>query len=174
MLHHDETLADLQRRFPHAGRITWIGLRPEPGGTLRSVQRARLLAGRGLEGDHRARREGGRRQLTLVQAEHLQAVARMLRREALDPGLLRRNCVVAGVNLLALKGRRFRLGSALLEGTLPCHPCSRMERNLGVGGYNVMRGHGGLCAVVLEDGEIQVGDALWAGRGDEAPVKDPA
>ena len=80
----------------------------------------------------------------------------------LDPALLRRNIVVAGLNLLALKGRRFRIGGALLEGSGPCEPCSRMEEALGPGGYNAMRGHGGITARVVEGGLIRVGDAVAA------------
>ena len=68
--------------------------------------------------------------------------------------------VVRGLNLIALKGVRFHLGSALLEGTGACHPCSRMEQTLGPGGYNAMRGHGGITAVVLEDGDVTLGDTL--------------
>lgn len=68
--------------------------------------------------------------------------------------------MVAGINLAALKGRRFRLGSAVLEATGECHPCSRMEDILGPGGYNAVRGHGGLTARVLEAGTARNGDAL--------------
>jgi MOSC domain-containing protein YiiM len=68
--------------------------------------------------------------------------------------------VVSGINVLALKQARFRLGEALLEGTGPCEPCSRMEFALGPGGYNAMRGHGGITARVLASGWIGLGDAL--------------
>jgi MOSC domain-containing protein YiiM len=74
--------------------------------------------------------------------------------------MLRRNLVVRGVNLLALKGKRFRLGTALLEHSGECHPCSRMEDVFGPGGYNAVRGHGGITARVIEGGAIGLGDAL--------------
>lgn len=95
-----------------------------------------------------------------MQAEHLAVLGALLRRDPIDPALLRRNLVVSGVNLLALKGRRFRIGTAVLEGTGPCPPCSRMEETLGPGGYNAMRGHAGVNARVVAGGVIRLGDAL--------------
>lgn len=74
------------------------------------------------------------------------------------PEQLRRNIVVSGINLLALKNQSFQLGEAVLESTGPCHPCSRMEEALGAGGYNAMRGHGGITARVISPGNVQVGD----------------
>jgi MOSC domain-containing protein YiiM len=82
--------------------------------------------------------------------------------DAIDAAILRRNVVVSGIPLIALKGRRFHIGGALLEGTGPCDPCSKMEAALGEGAYNAMRGHGGLCARVIEDGLIRLGDAVVA------------
>ena len=78
------------------------------------------------------------------------------------PALLRRNVVVSGIPLIALKERRFRIGDVLLEGTDECDPCSRMEDALGPGGYNAMRGHGGLCARILEGGVFRIGDRVEA------------
>ena len=106
--------------------------------------------------------------MTLIQAEHIDSVASMLHRESLDPGLLRRNIVVKGINLLALKDKQFQLGEAVLEMTGLCHPCSRMEENLGAGGYNAMRGHGGITAKVIRGGEIKLGDKLQMIPSSEA------
>jgi MOSC domain-containing protein YiiM len=157
----ESTLADLQATLPQTGRVAWIGVRPVRRGGVTAVSLVEAVAGQGLAGDHYA--HDGKRQLTLIQAEHLVAVGAFVgRRAALDPALLRRNIVVAGLNLLALKGRRFRAGEALLEWTGPCEPCSRMEEALGPGGYNAMRGHGGITARVVEDGLIRVGDAVAA------------
>jgi len=147
------------------GRLVWIGLRPERRAPPAVVAQALAEAGRGLSGDHYSRRDG-RRQATLIQAEHLAAVAAYLGREALDPALVRRNLVVSGINLLALKGRVVAIGGARLEILDDCHPCSRMEEALGQGGYNAMRGHGGVTARVVAGGALRVGDAVLRVDGD--------
>jgi MOSC domain-containing protein YiiM len=148
------------------GRVQWIGLRPARREPPVPVQAATAQAGKGLQGDHFKTRLEGKRQVTLIQAEHLHAIASFLHRETVDPALLRRNIVVSGINLLALKNKQFRIGEAVLEYTGQCHPCSRMEENLGTGGYNAVRGHGGITARVIEGGEIRVDDEVQT-AGDE-------
>jgi MOSC domain-containing protein YiiM len=160
----DSELARLMARFPHAGRVEWIGLRPERRAPLATVAQAEAIAGYGLAGDHYASKTNGKRQVTLVQAEHLEAVAKLLGRADVAPELVRRNIVVSGINLLALRNGKFRVGGVLLEGSGPCEPCSRMEEVLGEGGYNAMRGHGGITARILETGRFTVG-ALVVGAG---------
>jgi MOSC domain-containing protein YiiM len=123
--------------------------------------------GTGLDGDHHAKSgKPSARQVTLIQTEHLPVIAALCGRDDAPPELLRRNIVVSGINLLALKKLQFQIGDVVLEGTGPCAPCSRMEENLGTGGYNATRGHGGITARVLKEGLIRVGDQV-------RPIQEP-
>lgn len=150
----------LLNTLPRPGRLEHILVRPARRAEPVPLERVRALPGRGLAGDHRAERlSDSPRQVTLLQAEHLPVIAALSGSDA-APARLRRNLVVSGVNLLALKGRRFRIGGAVFEGSGLCHPCSRMEEALGLGGYNAVRGHGGILARVLEEGDLAVGDPL--------------
>ncbi len=160
------TARELVAHVPQVGRLEWIGVRPDRGAPVRVLREARLVEGRGLEGDRAAARAGGKRQVSLVQAEHLEVIARLMCAPAIDPALLRRNLVVSGVNLHALAHRRFRIGECVLEGTGDCHPCSKMEAALGEGGYAAMRGHGGILARVLRGGVVHVGDEVAALASD--------
>ena len=108
----------------------------------------------GLAGD---RARAGKRSVTLIQAEHLPVIAALAGLDAVDPALLRRNL---GLNLTAFRGKRVQVGAAVLELTVPCHPCSKMETVLGHGGYTAMRGHGGMCARVMTPGVISTGEAV--------------
>jgi MOSC domain-containing protein YiiM len=142
------------------GRIEWIGRAPAARAVIETLSEAELLAGLGIQGDYHAlSAPGGKRQVTLIQTEHLREVADLLRRPV-TPDLCRRNLVVAGLELAPLGGRRLRAGTALLEVTGDCTPCRRMEENLGRGGLAAMRGRGGVTARVLEDGRIRLGDEV--------------
>lgn len=145
----------MQRASP--GRLVGIYVRPARGAALRSLPHGELLEQRGLADDYACERSGGRRQVSLLQAEHLPVIAALVGQREVAPELLRRNLVVAGISVLALRAARFRIGDAVLEGTGTCEPCSKMERNLGVGGYNAVRGHGGIVARVIAGGSLALG-----------------
>jgi MOSC domain-containing protein YiiM len=183
-------MQELRETLPRPGRIEWIGLRSGRRGQVDSVRQAEAHSLVGLIGDHGRAAPGrlkalngasgevgatgvqpaalgglsslmpGKRQVTLIQAEHLSVIAALAGLEGVTPEQLRRNIVVSGLPLLALKDRRFKIGDVLLEGTGECHPCSRMEEAFGPGGYNAVRGHGGITARVLEGGLIEVGGML--------------
>ena len=169
-------LRELVARVPAPGQLEEIWLRPARGTAAVGVAEAIAVAGRGLQGDRSAAgRGGGRRQVTLIQAEHLPVLAALLGRPALPASLLRRNLVVSGLNLLAARSPlpavplRLWLGDEVeLEVTGPCEPCSRMEEALGPGGYAAMRGHGGVTARVLRGGRLRAGDSVRCVAADAA------
>jgi MOSC domain-containing protein YiiM len=155
-----QTIDELKTNCAQQGRIEWIGVSPERRAAIRSAAEMLLEAGTGLLDDHHARGGKSNRQVTLIQHEHLPVVASLLGRESVMPESLRRNLVVSGINVLALKDQQFRVGGAVLEGTGHCHPCSRMEETLGPGGYNAMRGHGGITARVIQGDLVRLGDPV--------------
>lgn len=149
-------LSDMMQRYARPGRVEAILLRPGRREDMVSVDQAELLD-TGLQGD---RARAGKRALSLIQAEHLPVIASLAALDRVEAATLRRNVVVSGLNLAAFRGQRLQLGGAVVELTVPCHPCSRMEEALGLGGYTAMRGHGGMCAQVLSPGFLSVGDAV--------------
>ena len=154
----------LEREFlhniPQQGKVEWIGIRPNRLLEVHAVSEVTANPDTGLEGDHFKKSSTGKRQVTLIQQEHLDVVAQILGKSDIAPKLLRRNIVVSGINLLALKHQQFQVGEVLLETTGICAPCSRMEENLGAGGYNSMRGHGGITAKIVQGGQIKIGDVV--------------
>lgn len=140
-----------------------------------SVDGVLAIRDHGLAGDRSAlARPGGRRQVTLMQFEHLPVISALVRAPELAPELLRRNLVISGLNIIAARSLfndqpvQLTIGDqAVLELTGPCEPCSRMEETLGPGGYNAMRGHGGRTARIIEGGLLRVGDRV-ACRWDTA------
>lgn len=154
-----DSLQDLFDTLPQIGKLQWIGIRPERKAPMIELNSAEAIAGRGLVGD-RYNSKNGRRQVTLIQGEHLTAIASLLNKDQVAPALLRRNLVVTGINLIALKDKQFRVGEALLEYTGLCHPCSAMEATFGAGGYNAIRGHGGITAKIIESGTLQIGNSV--------------
>src|SRR3954467_3778558 len=99
-------LRALVQQFPRPGKLDRICLRSTRRLPLVEVKAAMALTQRGIEGDHTAERLpraglGGKRQVTLIQAEHLPAIAALAGLAQVDPLVLRRNLVVSGLNLLA-------------------------------------------------------------------------
>lgn len=154
-------IKELMQTFAHAGKVEWISYRPGPTsrGEIKIVDEIIVSEKKGIEGD-RYKGTNRKRQVTLIQAEHIEAVSKILQKDSIDPSLLRRNIVVSGINLLAFNDLEFSVGEVVLKMTGYCHPCSRMEQNLGTGGYNAMRGHGGITCMVVKGGKIKIGDKV--------------
>ena len=160
MTYKESIIKDLFKMIPQKGNVEWIGVRTKKKEDLSVVQSIKVNKGTGLVGDHFKGNLSGKRQVTLIQQEHLNVISSILGGKRINPKLTRRNIVVSGINLLSLKHQKFRIGSVILETTGICAPCKRMEENLGVGGYNAMRGHGGITATVIEEGTIKLGDTI--------------
>ena len=161
-----KTIRDLNTPPHIAGRVEAIIVRGAPRDPARTISATQALAGIGLADDRLGKKgesELSTRQVTLVQAEHLPVIAQLAHLDgvaAVDPVRLRRNLVVSGINLLALRNARVQVGDAVLEVVGPCAPCSRMETEVGPGAYAAMRGHGGMTARVITSGAIRVGDVV--------------
>ena len=158
------TIKQLKKNLPQQGNVEWISVRPEKKAPLQILTTVEVQV-RGLKGDYYAGRSGNR-SVTLIQAEHIKTVASLLHRNKIDPVEFRRNIVISGINLLALKDREFKIGTAVLKMTGFCRPCSRMEEILGEGGYNAVIGHGGINACVISPGTIRLGDKVTKANAD--------
>lgn len=152
-------IKELLNIMPQVGIVEWIGVRPQHKAPMAKVEAVAVSIDEGLTGDHYSKK-GGNRQVTLIQLEHLIAMANILQLETIDPALMRRNIVVSGINLQAFTSRQFQIGEVILQMTGICHPCSQMEHHLLPGTYNAMRGHGGITAKVIQAGTIRLGDAV--------------
>ncbi len=161
-------LAQMIATHAQAGRLDWIGLRSARHANMDVVAKADVSEA-GLAGDHG---RAGKRAVTLIQAEHLPVIAALSGNAEVKPETLRRNLVVSGLNLLALRKGLLRIGPVLLDIHGPCAPCSRMEKALGPGGYNAMRGHGGWYASVIASGQMTVGDPVQPGAPDFSTNQD--
>ena len=152
-------LGEMMARHARAGRLEWIGVRAARRASVVSASRV-FVDKDGLAGDHAS---GGKKAVTVIQQEHLPVIEALSNATPIRPEMLRRNLVLSGMNLYALRKSRLRIGQVVLLIEGPCPPCSRMEEELGPGGYNAMRGHGGWYASVIQPGELCQGD-------DNAPL----
>jgi MOSC domain-containing protein YiiM len=133
---------------------TVVGLfvSPERGsGRAEARERVAAIAGHGLEGCAHA--NPPRREILLASKEHLDAVG-------VEPGAIRENVTVDGADVQAWPvGQRVQVGAALLEITMVCDPCSRMD-DLRAGLRAEIDGKRGMLAAVVEGGEIALGDSV--------------
>jgi len=122
---------------------------------LWTVESARALAGKGLEGDRHFHDEGAKpgQALTLVEAEVVEDVG-------LPPGGTRRQVTVRGVRLNDLVGKRFRVGDVECYGVELCEPCRHLEEMTRPGIIKDLTHRAGINADVLTDGTIAVGDTV--------------
>jgi hypothetical protein len=134
-------------------------------GSMRLVEEAQALPGRGLAGDRYAKKAGtftpsggagSGYDLTLIQAEVLDQLV-LPEDRRLGYAEARRNVVTRGIDLNDLVGRRFRIGDAECIGQRLCEPCAHLERLTHKGVLRGLIHRGGLRADVLTNGRIRPG-----------------
>jgi MOSC domain-containing protein YiiM len=133
-------------------RIAGIFVSPGRRQEMERRERARALAGHGLEGCAHAR-PGTKREVLFASSDHLDAVG-------VEPGLIRENFTVEGADVQRWPlGQRLQIGGAQFEVTMVCDPCSRMDE-LRSGLQAELEGRRGMLARVVETGEVAVGDEI--------------
>jgi MOSC domain-containing protein YiiM len=147
----------LQRIYLSAGHSYvgrhGLGSVPRP---IEEVDSVECVANRGLRGDrffdHKENYKG---QVTLFSAEVFNELRLALNLPEARPAALRRNLLVAGLDLNELIGREFILQGVRLAGTEECRPCYWMDEALGPGAEAWLRGRGGLRCRILSDGWLR-------------------
>jgi MOSC domain-containing protein YiiM len=119
---------------------------------MRAVDDIEAVADRGFSGCAYAQ-PGGLRQVLLMDLETLETMN-------LHPGDIKENVTARGLGVRGLRpGQRLRIGEALLEVTVPCEPCKRME-DIRAGLKRELHGRRGMLCRVTESGRIRVGDPI--------------
>lgn len=127
---------------------------------MSKVEQVECVAGKGLLGDrYFAHKEDYHGQVTFIDQAVIDTVKAHVKREDLDPSVLRRNIVLSGVDLNSLIGRRFSLSGVEFSGSEECSPCRWMNVVAGDGAEQVMKERGGLRCRILSDGTLSKGAA---------------
>ena len=146
--------------------VEGIFLAPESGAEMKSVEVATALEGCGLEGDRYCAGTGhwsrfGRVcEVTFIAAEDLDYIERETG-VSVNNGQHRRNVVTRGISLKTLRrGERFRVGEVAFEYRGPRSVCRYIERLTEPGMTQALKGRGGICARVIENGTVRAGDEI--------------
>jgi len=145
------------------GRVTAIHITPAHGELPQPVDRVQARAGKGLEGNRYFFEEGAPagNALTLIAAEAIEAFTSETG-IPLTPEESRRNVLTERIDLNALVGKRFRVGEIECVGIELCEPCRHLQAMTRPGVLQGMVHRAGLNADILNDGVVQVGDAVVA------------
>ena len=148
-----------------AGVVEALLTAPHAEDAIQTHQSVELRAGRGIVGDRYfdgtgtfSASEKHGQELTLIEGEVLDA----LRGDGLQltPVEARRNVVTRGIDLNALVGQEFQIGTVRCIGRRLCEPCSHLQRLTGAALLRPMVHRGGLRADILTSGIVNVGDTI--------------
>jgi MOSC domain-containing protein YiiM len=151
------------------GHVVGIYTAPEEGAPMEGRGEVEAIAGVGLDGDRYAAGDGkytrsgdgGKRAITLIEREAVDAARREYDIE-LEQHEARRNVVTEGVPLNHLVGRTFRVGDIVLRGVKLAEPCAYLEGLTRSGVRRALVHRAGLRAEILEGGTLRVGDTIEA------------
>lgn len=141
-----------------AGSLEAIWIKRARNGPMDPVERASVVAGRGLYDNAD---QGGARQVTLLESRAWERVAAELGDPDLDPRLRRANLMLSGVDLVDSRGRVLVIGSVRIRIRGATRPCREIdEARPGLGRALAVDWRGGVYGEILDDGEIALGDPV--------------
>jgi MOSC domain-containing protein YiiM len=138
------------------GSVESIAVAPQESALPSAVGEIDVTA-RGLVGD----RYGEAGDITLIEAEALEGLLA-------DTGIelsheeSRRQVLTRGIDLNALVGRRFTVGTVECEGVELCEPCNHLQSLTKPGVLRGLVHRAGLRADIIDPGHIVVGDKITA------------
>ena len=141
------------------GTVEQIAIAAEESALPGTVDQVEVSAA-GIAGDRYAEKGD----ITLIEAEALEAFTAETGLE-LSHQESRRQVLTRGIHLNDLVGKRFRVGDVECVGVELCEPCSTLEGMTKPGVIKGLLHRGGLNADILNDGAINVGDAIVAVDG---------
>ncbi|HNQ73128.1 MAG TPA: molybdenum cofactor biosysynthesis protein [Verrucomicrobiota bacterium] len=136
----------------------FFGHHEQPAGThpIVAVEKIECVAGRGIRGDRFFDfKDDYKGQITFFSMEVLEALRRELKLPDAQPQATRRNAFVRGADLPSLVGKQFQVQGVRFEGVEESKPCYWMNRALGPGAEEWLRGRGGLRCRILTSGALQ-------------------
>ena len=141
------------------GRVEAIFISAEHGQLPHAVESVRAIAGKGLEGNRYFDEGRPEAELTLIEAEALEALLAEHGIE-LDGAASRRNVLTRDVRLNDLVGKRFRVGELECLGIELCEPCLHMQSMTSPGVIDGLVHRAGLNAEILVGGDLRPGDPV--------------
>jgi MOSC domain-containing protein YiiM len=132
------------------------------------IEAAKLEAGKGIVGDRYHERaleflamgdQVPSNHISVISKEELAGFLERNNAE-IDYADFRRNVLISGIDLRELIGRQFKLGSALCQGIEDCDPCAFLAATVHHSVLPEMKEKAGLRAIILEDGDLKIGDTI--------------
>jgi MOSC domain-containing protein YiiM len=143
----------------------------EPGThPMLEVPTIECVAGRGIRGDRYFDfKDDYKGQITFFSLEVFDELCTALGLHDCSPALVRRNVMTRGVDLNELIGQDFEVHGVRFHGNQECAPCYWMNRAIAPGAEEFLKGHGGLRARILNDGELRSASAKSHPERSEGP-----